>query len=421
MAGLLVAAFALRVSLILLLPAHTWFDGGDGPWYVRQAWLMCHGLVHPLETVGPLFPLTLAALWRLFPGHPDPVSPDAVAPAFLTTVRLLQALLGTAAVGATYWLGRRLVEDRRAALVAAIGVALSPAFVIEPFMIRTESLCIVLLTASVASQSHRMSKGPLVESFVAGGLAGFAALTRPILLLFPVVLAAHVLVRDGRRDGARRAAAVIVAAVLVLTPWHVWLHQRTGHWLPGGFGFNLLAGAQANGQALDRPGFDAAERQIQTSGRSAVGEAVHVIAADPVRWTWLRVRNVGLAVLQPHGTSDLAGPPVKASLAAWWHGSRSPVALVRIVFTWGFVVRATIYAFHYAALALALVGLNTTRRVWRRWAAVDGATAYLVVAYGLLVVSPRYLFPIQPFLWVLAGAGFLVLARAPARQAQVAG
>ena len=408
---LVLVAAGLRIAVLAALGPYTWFAGGDGPWYVRQAWHLSHAALDgPLRTVGPLYPLVLAAVWLLFPSHPDPVQPLAVAANYLTIVRLIQIGISTLSVGLTYGLARRLDLDRRGALLAAAGVALGPAFVIEPFLIHSETLFIALYAATVLLYV-RARRSPSALGFaIAGVVCALGALTRPVLLLFPGVLAAHLALSHGR-SGVRWAGALVLGTALTLAPWHIWLHRGTGNWLPEGFSFNLLSGAQSDGRQLDFEGFVAIERHVHESGGSYLGEAFHVIAADPVRWVARRSRDVAVAILQPHGTSDLGGPSVKAWAVQWLRSDRSLSSLWQVASTGTFWVRLLVYLFHYAALVLAVVGVWATRRQWRIWLPVYGAVAYLILVYGVLNAIPRYLFPAEVFLWVLAGAGAAAIRR----------
>src|SRR5262245_55508456 len=48
--ALLGAALLLRLAIIVMLPSQLWLAGGDGPWYIRQAWLTGHSaLVDPMR------------------------------------------------------------------------------------------------------------------------------------------------------------------------------------------------------------------------------------------------------------------------------------------------------------------------------------------------------------------------------------
>jgi 4-amino-4-deoxy-L-arabinose transferase-like glycosyltransferase len=312
--------------------------------------------------------------------------------------------------GLAYALSRQLGATSRAAGVAAAGVALGPTFVIEPFMVRTETLFMALFTAGLFAYTIGQQAPSASRLTLSGVLLGLAALARPIVLLFPGVLAAHLVGRHGAGPGSRRAAALLLACALTVLPWHVALYRGTGSWQPEGFAANLLSGASGDGRPMARGTLHEVERTPAAAGRGLAGEAVHRIAADPIGWLGRRLVNVVEAVAQPHGTVDLGGVSVKQAVARWVREDRSLPGARAIAGTPEFAVKAAMYGFHYAALTLAGLGAYAARRRWREWLPVCLAIGYLTLAYGVLTVLPRYLFPATIFLWVLAGLG---LTRGP--------
>jgi hypothetical protein len=65
--------------------------------------------------------------------------------------------------------------------------------------------------------------------------------------------------------------------------------------------------------------------------------------------------------------------------------------------------KAAVYLWHYAALALAVVGLGRSRPRRRETAVIVAVIGYFLAVHSVLFVLPRYLFPLEVFLWVLAG------------------
>jgi 4-amino-4-deoxy-L-arabinose transferase-like glycosyltransferase len=402
--SLIVVSLALRIMLIALVPSRLWFAGGDGPWYVRQGWFLAHGgPPEPLRTVGPLYPVVLAAVWKAFPDHGDPTDPNSVAIPFLTSVHVFQVLLGTLTVVLVFRLIRRLLIARRAAWLAAAALAIGPAFVIEPVLLHTETLFITLLVATVLLRVRNSSIDP-VASALTGCVAALAALARPVLLLFPFVLAAQIVLSNRSKRAVRAALTMMVGAALTLAPWHIWLHRNTGSWLPAGFASNLWIGTQRDGGPLEVTTFHELEDELEASGRGYLGGALHRIALEPGQWLMRRAANLTVAVLQPHGTSDLGGASTKEALRRWSREDRSLRGLVRVASSWTFWVRVSVYFFHYAALLLAAAGVWATLSDWRRWSPIYATALYFLLVHALLPASPRYLFPLEPFLWVLGSA-----------------
>jgi hypothetical protein len=238
-------------------------------------------------------------------------------------------------------------------------------------------------------------------------------LTRPVLLLFPAVLAGHLVVRHGARPGGRRAAALLLASALTILPWQLWLHHGAGRWLPEGFAANLWMGARADGPRLERSTFHEAERALVMTGRGYAGEALRLIAADPGAWLGRRAVDLLAAIAQPHGIADLGGPSTKEAVGRWLREDRSLRGAIDITGRRGFWTKAAVHALHAAALILGLLGAWATRRHWREWLPVYAAIVYPMLVHSLLPAGPRYLFPAEVFLWVLGGLGLVRVAWRP--------
>jgi 4-amino-4-deoxy-L-arabinose transferase-like glycosyltransferase len=404
--GLLILAAFLRLAFLAQLRPGDFLRGGDGAYYLHQAWLIAHhALPHPLTTAGPAYPLFLAFVWSFFPGSPEPLGIGIVPGAALLLARLVQIGLSLLVVGWGYRLAREVGGSHRAGMITAIGLGIGPAFVIEPVYILTEPLFIALLTAAVWLYT-RAGKAPSTERFALAGLVfGLAALTRPVAMLLPVVLVPH-LANVHRAQGWRRyAAALLGAFALTLLPWMIYLARSTGNPLPEGFSSNLWIGAVGDGQWQ---GTVANYQQRQTFGgerEDYIPEALRIILADPLGWIALRARNFVAAVATPHGTSDLGGPSIKDLFAEWLAQGRSLEGLRSVVGAPNFGMKLVIYAFHAFALAFGAGGAWILRKRWREAYGVVAVIVYLGAAYFPLTVMPRYLFPAEVFVWVLAGVG----------------
>jgi len=404
--GLLILAASLRLMLLAQLQPGDFLRGGDGAYYLHQAWLIArHALPHPLTTAGPAFPLFLAFVWSFFPGAPEPLDIGIVPGAALLLARLVQIGLSLLVVWWGYRLARELGGDHRAGMVTAIGLGIGPAFVIEPVYILTEPLFIALLTGAVWLYT-RACKTPTTGRFARAGLVfGLAALTRPVAMLLPVVLVPHVAIAHRSGGWRRWSTALLGAVALTLLPWMIYLGRSTGNPLPEGFSSNLWIGAVGEGRW---EGTEANYQQRQTFGgerEDYIPEALRIILADPLGWISLRARNFVAAVVTPHGTSDLGGPSIKDLIGDWWAQGRTPEGLWSVVVAPNFGTKLLIYAFHAFALAFGAGGAWVLRKRWREAYGVVAVIVYLGAAYFPLTVMPRYLFPAEVFVWVLAGAG----------------
>ena len=195
------------------------------------------------------------------------------------------------------------------------------------------------------------------------------------------------------------------AFALTLLPWNLYLFSTTGSVLPSGFSSNLWIGATGSGQWEGREALDRGRRQFKGGDEDYLSEALGPITRRPFQWLRLRARRLAGAVLQPHGTVNLTGPSTKRVLSDWWLQDRSLRGLDAVRRSPWFWLKLSIYLFHYVALVCAALGVRVALRQWREYYAVFAIVGYLFGAYGILTVSPRYLFPAEVFVWVLAAAG----------------
>jgi len=146
-------------------------------------------------------------------------------------LRMVAALSGIMVLVATYLAGARLLEDRRAGLVAA--TALFASFLFYLFARRVRGLDITLMLfieLAVMYGLVAMEKERRAHWLTAGLFTGLAVLTKSVVGLFPLgVLGAAVLVRrrwDLLRAWQVYAGVGVAAAVAGIWPLLSTLHER---------------------------------------------------------------------------------------------------------------------------------------------------------------------------------------------------
>ncbi len=173
------------------------------------------------------------------------------------TARIIEALLGTAAIFVVFALARRLAQGPRrrrddfgsyaaeigpsapgvVGLVAAFGVAVYPAFVHSTGELMSEPPATLTLPAAVlaflwASEEERRWWAWLVP----GVLFGLTAMFRPEYLLvgaaFVVLAGLRVGLRGGWRPGLAGAALLAAALIAVVLPWTIRNADVLGRLVP---------------------------------------------------------------------------------------------------------------------------------------------------------------------------------------------
>jgi 4-amino-4-deoxy-L-arabinose transferase-like glycosyltransferase len=148
------------------------------------------------------------------------------------TARIVELLLGLAAIVAVYLLGRRLSRGP-AGLIAAFCVAVYPPFIHSTGALYSEPPAIFTLPAAVLAFLWAAELGVIVPSdrtralkwLVPGLLFGLTALIRPdylpVAIAFVLLAAIYVGRRQGWRPGLAAAGLALVAMLVPIVPWTI--------------------------------------------------------------------------------------------------------------------------------------------------------------------------------------------------------
>ena len=212
-------AVAARLLMFVLGPAGQLTRALENPPDVSPADSTATHLVAiaPTETGLPGYDALLAAVQAM--GLP------------LSSVLLLQIVLGAAAAGLVYGIALALFQQRMPAALAAAIMALHPAGIVAANTFAPDVILVTLLLLGIYFAAHRSCD---FTSSLLGGLSlGLAALVRPISLLLGAGIALWTALRSRRLAGL--GAAVTLAAASAAPPAAYMIYSGTGpsSW-PGG-------------------------------------------------------------------------------------------------------------------------------------------------------------------------------------------
>ncbi len=264
----LVAVFALKLIVVAELHDHPLLQpdsGIDTTAYVALAERVRGGdlaLGPGLYFVSPLYIYWFAAGLALVHSF--------------TAVRVLQAALGTAAVGCVF-VAARAWFGARAAWFAASAAALTGIFTFYESLLLHTSLDPVLTSATLAALALALTRtGRNGLWFAVAGLAsGLEILNRPNTIVAAAVVAALLVVR--RRWQA--AASLAAGAAIALAPAAVRNAMVAGEWSPlpshGGLNFYIGNNPEADGTYHSVPGItpniEGQERDSRRVAEQALG------------------------------------------------------------------------------------------------------------------------------------------------------
>jgi hypothetical protein len=149
--------------------------------------------------------------------------------------RLLQTLLGTAAIVVVFLLASR-IACRPAGLLAAAAAAVYPPFIHSTGAVLSEPPAIFTLPLAILTLLWAIDRRGTWEWCVPGLLFGITALIRPEYLVVGILLSIFVLALRWRQDSFRAAvtaaAVMLVAIALPVAPWTIRNLIVLDRWVP---------------------------------------------------------------------------------------------------------------------------------------------------------------------------------------------
>jgi 4-amino-4-deoxy-L-arabinose transferase-like glycosyltransferase len=321
------------------------------------------------------------------PGYPILV---AMCGGNVRAIRIVQALLDTSTVLATYLLARRWLGER-ACLFAALVVAVNPFLIYFTGLVLSETLFIALLAWGMAL---------LGRSIIAAILFALSIYVRPSALLLPVLLA--VLVArvfnpcSGRGAGWKPVLQVVIAILVALVPWAIRNKNQLGQtiWTTTNSGITMYDGfnPQADG----------------SSNQSFVTRMPELKQMDEIERTKY--------------LSKLAREFIKQN-----PGTALKLAILKIARTWSPVPLSSEYGSRrmYVAVAACYSIPLDLLVIWGLWSGSLRRSAkvflmmpalYFTLAHAISVGSLRYRIPVEVPMAVVVASCKLLVARGVAQQ-----
>jgi hypothetical protein len=185
----------------------------------------------------PAYPLWLATIFAIFGRQ-------------LVVVRLFQAVLGALVCVLLFGIARRLF-DRAVATFAALYFAFYPPHLYMAGQILSENLLLPAVLLATLAFLKMMERPSTQSAVLCGVLAALSMLVKPESgLVAAAIIATIWLIRHEHR--LRLSAALVLAIVLVITPWLVRNYRWSGHLMVSSVGGETFWGGN-NEHVLNLP------------------------------------------------------------------------------------------------------------------------------------------------------------------------
>jgi len=406
---ILVAAFALRVALLLILSSWDIDDDWKFGWEtgrVASSLASGQGFSSPFpEPTGPtawlmpIYPSLLALIFMIF--------------GIYSTSAALAALLLNSAISVLttlplYWVARD-VFGHRTALLAAIGLALYPPSIWHSITTIWDTSAVAFALVALMYGLYGLeNRWSLRRAALFGAVIGLLVLLNPVILTVLPVLWLTLLNQRERSLGWRVLAAGLASmvALAVVTPWLVRnYHQFDRLFLRSNLGLELklgnsmqawegyVTGASSSAMELGHPTLvpEEFDRFVALGEvayvEEAFAEARSFIRDNPTKFLRLCGRRVHHFWLGDLGVRNDWTANLHTSLSLSWVKKLS----------------------HLAPLPFLILGIVLSLRNRLHVSPLLALFLLFPLVYYLTHVSERYRFPIEPFIVVFACYGLIRL------------
>jgi 4-amino-4-deoxy-L-arabinose transferase-like glycosyltransferase len=392
--GVLVALVALATSLVFWAMGSSVDDGFDPYSFGEMGRSIAdgngfEGFGNLIQRRAPLYPIMLGGVYFVF-GEQDRIA------------LLAHCVLFAATAVLAFDLGRRLY-NQRTGVIAGLFCAFHPLLLRYVPSLHLETLLTFLVTLLVWTSVRFYFDRTVLNGVLVGVVAGLGALTKAVVLPYPVVFVVAMLlvIRAARRRGEAVAVpwgsfvAIGLAMMVVVAPWTIRNYGTTGHFVPVSSG---TSDAFLRGTIFSRTEFVTLQEPPYTVAEIESNEYFQRLARE-AGTEWERDDYETDQILNEEAKRVLREEPgtvVRKSfvgLFAFWYQLTSLKNSLLVL------------ACAIGAWTLAIIGWRRARReglmVWPLLLPVF----YLNIVLALLLALGRYSAPILPALLVVSAFG----------------
>jgi len=311
--------------------------------------------------------------------------------AAITPFRIFSAILQTATLYMIFLLARKMFNNK----VAVVALILSAIYIPNIYMtslLLTETVFLFLFMLLCLIVVHGLEKKELKYYIVGGIVWGLAALFRPSIGLFPLVILGMWLIKKYTlKEMLKFGLAASITFILVMSPW----------WIRNALVFNrFIPFTLSTGNPMLQGMFE--WNQVDE-------ELIKQLNTDNLEYTGDEIIDNDIQVELAHKIFKYKLKENPAEYLAW-----HTIGKIAMNFAQGYIMKP-IYGLTYpqlifqhelyivlAIIALILAGIYKDKNEWK-WFAIFIIMYFIAVHIPFLAYS-RYMYPIMPFVIILASS-----------------
>lgn len=316
---------------------------------------------------------------------------------------ILQSIMGAGTALCAYFIGTELF-DRKTGLLAALGVAVYPYFVMHDTALQETGLFTLLTALSVLFLLKSRRSSAKQVWVIAGISLGLAVLTRATLAVFIPFALLWLLFFAGlpKHDAVRRAGVVAIAFVLTVSPWLIRNYLVVGTpTLSTLTGLTLWAGNNPYTFANYPAGsIDGSVARASMELPQQDKEAIKSLSSNEVAQNaWYMTK--ALDYMKTNRSATVRRAFSKLGAAFSWKQNPAREGFVQTVYFLSYV----------PALVFAIAGAWMSRKRWRENGAIYGLFISFVVVTAVFFAHTSHRVYLDVYLLVFGAYAVTVLLR----------
>jgi 4-amino-4-deoxy-L-arabinose transferase-like glycosyltransferase len=381
-AGLLMVFVGFRSQSLVDTRPDPYYFGEMGASLARGDGFTPFGTL--IKRRAPIYPLMIGGVYWLFGVRP-------------ILIALLQCLLHAATCLLIFSLARRLFSQRTA-VIASVLCAVHPMLLRYVPDLHLETLLTFLMTLLVWLTERFVRSSTFRNAFWLGLVSGLATLTKSVILLYPPLFAAVLLLLRLRAKQRLPLPALILVGVTMaatIAPWTIRNYVVTGHFVPVSSGFS---DAFLRGLIFSRTEFITLQKPPYTDAENESNAYFERLARE-AGTEWQR---------EDWETDQILNREMKRRLVAepWLSVRRFFVGLVTFWYQMtSLATSAVVGGLALVAWIFASLGIRRSFREGRTIWLVLLPIVYLNLLLAALLALGRYQAPVVPCLLILAAYG----------------